>query len=218
MKFHRHLLGTLLFGMLPLAAHAGALEALQHFIDHTRSFAAEFSLTSRSEDGRSSSSSSGRLAFQKPGKFRWEVEAPYQQRIIGDGREVWIYDPDLAQVTVRETRGALGATPAALLTGAKGDLKNFDFTEAGQADGLDWADATPKTKESGFIRVRLGFAANGDLRALVFFDHFGQTTTVRLVNPQSNLPLLDEQFRFTPPAGVEVIRDGPAPEASPGEK
>jgi outer membrane lipoprotein carrier protein len=199
---------ALLFLACPVLAHAGAVDALKRFIDHTRSFSAEFSLSSLTQDGRKSSSSSGRVSFLKPERFRWEVDRPYQQRIIGDGREIWIYDADLAQVTVRKTRNALGSTPAALLTGAKEVLGNFNLVEAGTADGLEWVEATPREEESGFTRVRLGFSANGDLRALLLFDHFGQTTTVRLTNPKVNLPLLEEQFRFTPPEGVEVVRDG----------
>jgi outer membrane lipoprotein carrier protein len=149
--------------------------------------------------------SSGKLAFQKPGKFRWEIEKPYPQLMVGDGQKIWIYDPDLMQVTIKAMDQALGATPAALLAGSRDTLKNFELSEAGELEGLNWVEARPGNQESGFSTVRLGFTPGGELKTMQLFDNFGQTTTVRLRQPKVNPKLAAEHFRFTPPEGVEVI-------------
>jgi outer membrane lipoprotein carrier protein len=191
---------------LPLSAHAGAVDALKQFLRETKSFSAEFSLSVRSENNRRTSDSTGKLALQKPGKFRWEVEKPYSQLIVGDGQKVWIYDADLMQVTVKAMDQTLGATPASLLAGSLDVLRNFDFAEAGEADGLAWVEATPKSQEGNFTKVRLGFApGGGDLKAMELFDNFGQISLVRFHLPKRNSRLPASQFRFTPPEGVEVI-------------
>ncbi|MDR3324172.1 MAG: outer membrane lipoprotein chaperone LolA [Zoogloeaceae bacterium] len=192
-------------GALPQTAHAGAIDTLKQFLDHTTSFSADFSLSVQSEGGRQPVNSNGKLALQKPGKFRWEVQKPYPQLMVGDGQKVWIYDPDLAQVTVRKIDQTLGDSPAALLAGSRDVLKNFELKEAGEAEGLRWVEAQPKKQDSGFAKVRLGFAAKGELRVMQLFDNFGQTTTVRFQVPKINPKLPASQFLFTLPEGVEVL-------------
>jgi outer membrane lipoprotein carrier protein len=191
---------------LPLAAHAGAVDALKRFLDQTKSFSAEFSLSVRSESGRPMDSS-GKVAIQKPGKFRWEVEKPYFQLMVGNGQQIWIYDPDLMQVSIRKMDQTMGATPVALLAGSRDILKNFELSEAGDTDGLAWAEAQPRNQESGFVKVRLGFAPGGDLKAMELFDNFGQTTTVRFHQSRINSRFSDSHFHFTPPEGVEVLEE-----------
>lgn len=190
---------------LPLWAHAGAVDALRQFIADTRSFRAEFSQTVLPKSGRKAQQSSGRLALQKPGKFRWEVERPYAQLMVGNGQKVWIYDPELEQVTVRKMDQALGATPAALLSGGRDMLRQFELSEGENRDGLIWAEARPRSQEAGFERVRLGFTPDGQLKAMEMFDNFGQHTTLRFHAPERNPSLAASLFQFTPPKGVDVI-------------
>lgn len=205
MKRRLFLFASALILGLPLPASAGAVDALKQFLDSTRSFKAEFSQSVLSKSGRRPQASSGRLAFQKPGKFRWEVEKPYPQLMVGDGQKVWIHDPELEQVTVKKMDQALGNTPAALLSGSSDMLRNFVLSEGGGADGLNWAEARPRSQEAGFDKVRLGFAANGDLKAMELSDNFGQTTTLRFHQPERNPALAASLFRFTPPKGADVI-------------
>lgn len=190
---------------LPLLAQAGAVDALRQFLDGTRSFRAEFSQSVQPKSGRKAQHSSGRLAFQKPGKFRWEVERPYAQLMVGNGQKVWIHDPELEQVTVRKMDQALGATPAALLSGGSDILRQFNLSEGGSSDGLEWVEARPRSQEAGFDRVRLGFTPDGQLKAMEMFDNFGQHTTLRFHQPERNPVLPASLFQFTPPRGTDVI-------------
>lgn len=202
MKHRLFLLAALCF---PLLAQAGAVDSLKQFLDNTRSFRAEFSQSVLSKSGRKPQNSAGKLAFQKPGKFRWDVERPYPQLMVGDGKKVWIHDPELEQVTVKKMDQALGATPAALLSGSSDILKNFNLSEGGSSEGLEWAEARPKSQEASFDRVRLGFAPDGQLKAMEMFDNFGQSTTLRFHQPERNPALPASLFQFTPPKGADVI-------------
>ena len=190
--------------LFPLGAQAGAVDQLHQFLSSTRTLKAEFTQTVAGKSGRKAQQSSGLVAIARPGKLRWEIQKPYPQLVVGDGEKIWIYDPELKQITVRKAGQAISGSPAALLAGNNELEKNFTLAEAGTADGMDWVEATPKQGDSGFERVRLGFAGK-DLKAMELFDSFGQTTKIRFANLERNPPLPDSSFRFTPPAGVDIV-------------
>lgn len=186
------------------AAHAGGLDQLKAFVDSTRSARADFSQSVSGKSGRKPQLSSGQMTFARPGKFRWSYDKPFPQLLVGDGRKLWIYDPDLNQVSVKAIGQALGSSPAALLAGDDALEKNFHLAEAGSRDGLDWVEAKPKTADGGFERMRIGFAGK-DLRAMEIVDNFGQTTLIRFSAFERNPALSPELFRFVPPKGADVV-------------
>jgi outer membrane lipoprotein carrier protein len=122
--------------------------------------------------------SNGTFSFQRPGKFRWTYERPIAQVIVGDGEKLWIYDKDLNQVIVRKLDRALGSTPAALLAGGGALESNFELTDGGTKDGLEYVEAKPKTPDTGFEAVRIGLAGNAP-HAMELRDTFGNVTTLR---------------------------------------
>ena len=190
------------------ARAAGGLESMRDFLARTQTLKANFTQTIAGRGARKPQVSSGTVLLSRPGRFRWEVSKPFQQLLVGDGSKVWLYDPDLKQVTVRKLSEALGGTPAALLAGEVGNAsaieKNFLVSEAAAKDGLLWVEARPKAKDGSFDRVRLGF--KGDtLQAMEMHDQFGQVTTVEFSAVERNPVLAASQFRFTPPAGVDVV-------------
>ncbi len=192
--------------LLAQAVHAGAIDKLQQFIESTRTLRADFTQTVIARNGRQAQVSSGVMIFSRPGKFRWQVDKPYAQLLVGDGEKVWIHDPDLRQVTVKKAGAALGGTPASLLAGDTVIERNFTLREAGENAGLEWIEAIPKTPDSGFDKVRLGFSGN-DLRAMELFDSLGQTTSLLFAHLERNPRLAPSLFRFTPPANTDVIGD-----------
>ena len=103
----------------------------------------------------------------------------------------------------RKFSSALGATPAALLAGGSLD-KDFDLASLPAHDGLDWAEAKPKAKDGAFQSVRVGFRGK-DLAALEIIDSFGQKSLLTFSSFAPNAPVSAESFRFTPPAGADVI-------------
>lgn len=194
--------GALLGGIAP--AQAAAIDKLQRFLASTTTLRADFVQLVVSRDSRMRSQSSGTMMFSRPGKFRWQIDKPYQQLLVGDGVRVWMHDPELRQVTVRRVGDAMGSTPAALLAGDGALEKRFVLKEAGESDGLDWVEATPRAADSGFERVRIGMAG-AELRAMELFDNFGQTTTLRFAHAERNLALAPALFSFKVPAGTDLI-------------
>jgi outer membrane lipoprotein carrier protein len=186
-------------------ADASSLERFQSYLRTTQSARADFEQKVFDKSGKLVQQSKGNFAFLRPGRFRWTYVKP-PQVIVGDGDRVWIHDTDLNQVTVRKVARVLGATPAALLAGASDIEKSFDLVEAGEKDGLEWLEAKPKEKESGFERIRLGMSASG-VDAMELVDHFGQTTVLRFTNMVRNPQFEAGTFRFTPPKGADVLGD-----------
>lgn len=190
--------------LAPAAAGAAALDQLSRFFETTRSYQADFSQRVVAKGGRKPQVSAGTLAIVRPGKLRWEVLRPYPQLVVGDGERFWIYDPELKQVAVRKAGEAIGSSPAALLSGSEDLRKNFVLSEAGEADGLEWAEARPRASDSGFERLRLGFSG-GELKAMELHDQFGQITTVEFSRVERNPKLAPSLFRFVPPSGADVV-------------
>jgi outer membrane lipoprotein carrier protein len=196
------LTATVLFS--PMLAEAGAIDQLHSFLQSTRTLKAEFAQVVIAKNGRKPQQSSGVVSISRPGKLRWEILKPYPQLVVGDGEKIWIYDQELQQVTVRKAGQAISGSPAALLAGNNDLEKNFTLKDAGEAEGMNWVEATPKAGDSGFEKVRLGFAG-ANLKAMELQDSFGQTTHVSFSKLERNPTLPGTNFKFTPPAGVDVV-------------
>lgn len=189
------------------AARADGLARLNAFMDGARAGQAEFSQQVTSRDGKVQPAVTGHLAFQRPGQFRWDAQKPYQQLIVADGQKVWLWDADLNQVTVKNQEKALGASPAAILAGDRVRLeRDFQLSDRGTSDGLEWVEAVPRANELGFSSIRLGFAG-GELARMDLTDSFGQITHIRFSHFQHVLAQGGGLFQFKPPAGADVIRE-----------
>lgn len=195
----------LLLGMQPYAL-AGGIDQLRAYIQGTQSLRAEFQQTVSGNRKSTKQEASGNVLIQRPGKFRWIYSKPYEQLVVGDGVKLWLYDKDLAQVTVKRLDQALGSSPAALLAGSNDLEKSFKLRDIGQKDQLEWLEATPKGSDSTFEWVKMGFA-NNELKLVELRDNFGQTTVIRLSKLERNPKLESNLFKFTPPAGVDVVGD-----------
>lgn len=194
---------ALLLGVTSMAAQADAVQALRDFVQRTQAGEAEFRQTVTSPDGAKVRRSSGRFAFMRPNRFRFDYEKPFLQHIVADGERVWVHDPDLEQVTVRSSPQALGETPAALLAGASID-EGFALQAQPDRDGMRWARATPRTAGGGFQWMQIGFA--GKLPAVIeVLDAFGQRTELHFADFRELPALAPERFRFSPPPGAAVL-------------
>jgi outer membrane lipoprotein carrier protein len=185
------------------AAQADAVDRLREFVRGTKSGRAAFTQTVTPPDGTRAKTSSGSFEFARPDRFRFEYLKPYPQTIVADGRKVWMHDPDLNQVTVRKIDQALGATPAALLAGSALE-RDFELAAQPARDGLEWARATPRLKDSGFQWMAVGFRG-AQLVEVEILDGFGQRTVIKLEALQANAAVAPERFRFVPPAGADLI-------------
>jgi outer membrane lipoprotein carrier protein len=187
-------------------AHAGSIEKLHAFIEQTRSAKADFSQEVVDSSGTVQQQASGTVQFQRPGKFRWTYDKPYEQIIVGDGKKLWIYDKDLNQVTQRNLDKAIGSSPAALLAGADDVDKYFSLNAVGEKKKLDWLEVKPYDEGSLFEKVRMGFRGN-NLEIMELHDHFGQRTTIRFSNLQRNPRDSPELYTFTVPKDADVVTE-----------
>ncbi|HKB83674.1 MAG TPA: outer membrane lipoprotein chaperone LolA [Burkholderiales bacterium] len=201
------LCATLLAGALAaVPAGAGSIEKLHAFIEQTRSAKATFTQEVIDSSGTVQQQASGSVQFQRPGKFRWTYDKPYEQIIVGDGEKLWIYDKELNQVTRRNLDKAIGSSPAALLAGADDVDKYFSLSAVGVKGNLDWLEVKPYDEGSLFDKVRMGFRGNA-LEIMELHDHFGQKTTIRLSNLQRNPRASPDLYTFTVPKGADVVTE-----------
>ncbi len=204
MRLLTRLSAPLLLLACSFPAWADVVTDLQATLSAMRTMQGEFIQTVTARSGKVQVSQ-GSFAIQRPGKFRWHYRKPYEQLIVGDGKDVWLHDPDLDQVTVKSMNKALDASPAALLAGENNLDHRYALKPLQAREGLSWVDAAPKQSDSNFNSVRLGFVHN-EIRKMELEDSFGQTTRIEFRNSVINGKPEASLFRFTPPKGADVIR------------
>jgi len=174
------------------------------FVMDVVTFSGDFEQSLIDPDGRLLETTSGTLEIQRPGRFRWVYEEPYEQWLVADGTNIWSYDVDLEQVTVKSQADALANTPALLLGGSGQAMDQFEYGGSFVESGLTWVRLLPVDTDSGFRRVELGFD-DGRLSRMVFLDNLEQTTVVVLKNVIVNEPIDAARFEFAVPDGVDVV-------------
>lgn len=194
----------LLAAVLPMLAQANPVDRLKAFYQTTPSMKAQFKQTVLDRKGQKVQEVTGIMQLLRPGKFRWDYQKPYIQLIVGDGEKIWLFDPELNQVTVRTLEKMLGSSPAALLAGSEEVEKAFELKDAGRQDELEWVEATPREKDGSFDHVLLGFKGD-QLAEMELHDSFGQTTVIEFLRIERNPKLNARSFKFVVPPGADVV-------------
>ncbi len=199
---------TLVLAMFATTAFAGARDDLTSFTKGLKGLDGQFTQQVFDANGKLKESSSGRVALTVPRLFRWEYTKPYEQLIVADGKQVWVYDPDLQQVTKRPQGSEEQNSPLAALVDPAKLNRDYVIKEAGMQAGLDWLELAPKTAtETGFKSARLGFGAQG-LAIMQVIDALGQKTRITFNNWKRNPTFADGTFRYVPGKGVDVVGGG----------
>jgi outer membrane lipoprotein carrier protein len=197
-------LGIILYLCCTLLFAATDAEDLQAKLNAMRTMSAQFHQVVKVKK-RLISTSSGSMALQRPGRFRWETRDPMQQLVVADGKKMWVYDTDLEQVSVKKQEKGLGGTVALFLSGYDDELTR-DFNVKEKKEGaLQVFDLTSKSTKENFQRIKLQFS-QAELTGLVLYDQLGQTTSVSFSQIKNNPQLSARLFQFKPPKGVDVIR------------
>jgi outer membrane lipoprotein carrier protein len=194
------------------SAQAAGLDSLEHFVKSAKSGRADFTqvVTAPTHQGQPArtKTSSGSFEFVRPNRFRFVYKKPFEQTIVADGQTLWLYDPDLKQVTSRKQAKVLDSTPAALIAAAPDVAalrQDFNLENAGEKDGLQWVQATPKAREGQLRSVRIGFRGD-ELASLEILDGFGQRSLITFTKMELNVPIPPDTFNFKPPAGADVLK------------
>lgn len=194
----------LCFFYLPAYANTPSTSLIQ-LLNNVRSMQADFTQVVSDNRGKAVNKTRGHMALQRPGKFRWDTQQPNKQLIVTNGQKVWIYDPDLEQVSIRYLTKEAGETPALLLSNTNATLENdFRVQMLSDDSSLQWFLLTPRDKGSMFEAIRLGFA-NQQIRQMQLQDHLGHVTRIRFDRIVVNATLSPSLFTFRPPANVDVI-------------
>lgn len=192
------------------------LQSLEDFVKSAKSGRAAFTqvVTSPSRDAQpvKSKTSSGTFEFLRPNRFKFNYTKPFEQSILADGQTLWLHDVDLNQVTSRKLAQVLNGTPAAIIAAAadlKGLAQDFHLKAEPARDGLQWVQATPKSKDGQLQNITVGFKPTGqgsELAVLEILDGFGQKSVMTFTQFEINPALPASAFDFKAPAGADVIR------------
>lgn len=199
--------------LLPVqTAHAAVSEQqqaankLSELLSHTQTITGSFSQLTLDSTGTQLQEAAGKMVLQRPGLFRWHTDPPLEQLLVSNGKKVWLYDPDLLQVTVQKMDQRLTHTPALLLSGDVSQIsENFSITYKEAGSIIDFV-LTPTAKDTLFDTLRLSFR-NGVINDMQLLDAVGQRTNILFMNVKINQPVAASQFVFEAPAGVDVIED-----------
>ncbi|MEO7433839.1 MAG: outer membrane lipoprotein chaperone LolA [Dokdonella sp.] len=179
------------------------MEAFSHAL---KSVSASFHQSVTDANGHRGDESQGTLALEAPRQFRWETMQPYEQTIVADGSRVWVYEPDLEQVSVRSQNNEEAHSPLTVLTDLTQLDTQFTTSEGGSHDDLVWLKLTSKAKDPQFDYAELGFDGSS-LQRMRFKDQLGNTTDIRFADWKRNPGFAAGTFTFTPPKGVDVVGD-----------
>ena len=195
---------SLLSLTLSINVYADGLESLNNFNRTAKTLTGSFSQSVQST--KQTRKTNGVFAIARPNQFKWTYNKPYEQVIVGDGKSIWLYDVDLAQITKRPQQKTLGDSPAAILSNADALEQSYTVTNDGEANGINYIKALPKQKDGGYEYIRIGF--KGDtLSNMTLKDSFGNTTTLTFNNVKTNSSIAGSTFKFTPPKGVDVLTE-----------
>lgn len=205
----RHSLAALCLFSLPalvLADEEAAAQRLNTLLSNASTMTADFSQMTLSANGASMQETTGNLALKRPGMFRWHTDAPAEQELVSNGKKIWLYDPDLEQVTIQEMDQRLTHTPALLLSGDVSRLQeNFTITWQDSGNVIDFT-LTPKVNDTLFDSLRLSFR-DGVINDMQMSDAVGQRTNILFQDVQLNQRMGDDQFTFVIPDGIDVISE-----------
>ncbi len=200
----------MLFVLVAHGAHAQSgnvdpgMQLVDNFLTEVITFEARFEQSLQDSKGSIIERTSGTLEIERPKRFRWSYTEPYEQWLVADGVNIWSYDLDLEQVTVKPQGEALANTPALLLGGSENALEQFNFAGTDIEEFTTWVRLEPKDTGSGFDAVVLGFM-EGQLRRMVFFDNLDQITFIGLHDIKVNEPIDADRFEFAVPPDVDLV-------------
>jgi outer membrane lipoprotein carrier protein len=179
-------------------------QLINDFVNNVQTMSGRFEQQLVDADDIVIDKSSGTIEIQKPGRFRWTYLEPYEQILVADGLNVWSYDVDLEQVTVKAQAEVLASTPALLLGGSQDVLDDFEYIGSFEERGTVWVRLRPRSTDNGFTKVELGFD-EGKLSRMIFSDNLGQTTLIAFFDLSINESIDAKRFSFSPPDDVDVV-------------
>ncbi len=209
MNLFRSVFLLLLSSFSLVAASETAVQQLSAQLQAMNSLTAEFKQTINDNTGAVLQEAEGSLTVKRPRRFHWRTEQPYEHLVVTDGKDLWLYDIDLEQITQQAFTPDLDKAPALLLSGEVDEIsKQYQVQVSSSADNTLTFTLTPNRPDNLFKQLTISFN-NKQLQGMILKDSFEQLTTIMFSNVRLNVDVADSLFLFTPPDGVDVIRDEP---------
>ncbi|MFI7858924.1 MULTISPECIES: outer membrane lipoprotein chaperone LolA [Pseudomonas] len=200
------LVSALTLGSVTAYAGEQDVQRLTQLLEKSQTIEANFSQLTLDAGGTSLQETTGKMVVQRPGLFYWHTNAPQEQLVVSDGKNVTLWDPDLEQATVKKLDQRLNQTPALLLSGDVSKIsQSFDITSKQQGEVMDFT-LKPKTKDTLFDSLRVSFR-KGLINDMQLVDGVGQRTNILFNGVKANQAVPANQFRFDIPKGADVIRE-----------
>ena len=200
------LVSALTLGSVTAYAGEQDVQRLTQLLEKSQTIEANFSQLTLGADGTSLQETSGKMTVKRPGLFYWHTDAPQEQVVVSDGKNVTLWDPDLEQATIKKLDVRLNQTPALLLSGDVSKIsESFDIS-AKEAGGVIDFTLKPKTKDTLFDSLRLSFR-NGMVNDMQLIDSVGQRTNILFTGVKANEPIPASKFKFDIPKGADVIQE-----------
>ncbi len=199
------LTGFFLATLANMAWSATGLELLQDFAAKVQTADGHFSQKVVDKQGKTIDESSGNFAFSRPGKFIWNYQSPYAQKMVCDGTDIYIWDEDLNQVTVKKAEDALPTSPASILFGKADINKEWTVKTLPDKNGLQWVELTPKEADASYSKIVFGFRGKVP-EVLEFTGSLGEKSTLKFNDVRTGISFKANEFKFTPPKGADVLR------------
>ncbi|TWI50465.1 outer membrane lipoprotein carrier protein [Pseudomonas duriflava] len=193
---------------ISVAAHAAsdAADRLSELLGKAQTITARFSQLTLDGSGTRLQETAGNLSLKRPGLFRWHTDSPMEQLLVSDGKQVWLYDPDLEQVTIQKLDQRLTQTPALLLSGDVSKIEDSFTISYKQSGNVTDFMLKPKTNDTLFDSLRLSFRGSV-INDMQLIDSVGQRTNILFFNVKMNEPVKASEFVFDAPKGVDVIQE-----------
>ena len=188
-----------------VAISSVSLDRLSKFFEQDSTYFAEFYQVILDEGLYLVEESVGLLWLSRPNRFRWEYSEPFAQTIVSDGINIWEYDVELEQATVRKFTDVVDRSAAQILAGTNDLEENYIVEDLGIQGQLAWVSIQPKTEESAqFQSMRLGFDERS-LRSVEILDTLGNTTRLQLLDVVQGSEFDEATFQIVIPQGVDLI-------------
>lgn len=184
-------------------AERAKLSTLTDFVNSFSSFRANFQQSQPDESMFTMNRATGYVVIERPGKLFWVYQSPEHQEIIADGVDLWIYDADIDQATVRTLASVQTDFPMSWLLYNEPVEKNFDVIVGQKKNGVSWFNLEPK--DATFFQSLEVAIGDGKLQQIWMYQGADNVTKVAFEDIEMNANIPASKFQFIPPKGVDVI-------------
>lgn len=196
---------------LPAAKAQEVAVKVQAFYDKTTTFSSDFTQEFFVKSHNVKKQSKGRVTFSKPGKMHWAYDEPKDNRVVSDGSILKVYEASNKQMFEQNVdKSQYPAALSFLVGGGKlNEIFTFDLFDGKDMNfpGGQVLVGTPKQPTPAYTKVLFYVdSQTAQVRRVLIVDGQGNRNRFDFANPRVNEAVKEDLFKFSPPAGTQIIR------------